>query len=251
MPAEQKAKLQHSLQEMFGTPAEPIVHSDDDETKLLVDRLQLQPETLAAGSHLYKKHCLQCHGLAGDGRGPTGQWVYPFPRDFRQGIYNYVSSAGSAARKPTRADLHRVTAAGIERTSMPAFAMLSEEERERLVSYTIHLGVRGEVEFLLMRALLSHNDDVDDDLAAEMRGELKTVLRQWVQARQRDNRALHRCRRRTTQTCASPKITWNRFAVVRNCSRIRRSAAFPATSITDGRHAIFTMPGELPCARPT
>jgi len=182
LSADQKAKLQQLLQEMFGTPAEPIVHGDDDETKSLADRLQLQPDKLAAGSHLYKKHCLQCHGLSGDGRGPTGQWVYPFPRDFRQGIYKYVSSAGSAARKPTRADLHRVTAAGIERTSMPAFAMLSEEDRERLVSYTIHLGVRGEVEFRLMRGILSHNNDMDDDLAAELRSALKIVLQQWVNA---------------------------------------------------------------------
>ena len=182
LSAEQKAKLQQSLQEMFGTPAEPIVRGDDDETRSLVDRLQMQPETLAAGSQLYKKHCLQCHGLTGDGRGPTGQWVYPYPARFSPGSLQIRFEPGSAARKPTRADLHRVTAAGIERTSMPSFAMLSEEDRERMVSYTIHLGVRGEVELRLMRGILSHNDDLDDDLAAEMRSSLKIVLRQWVNA---------------------------------------------------------------------
>jgi mono/diheme cytochrome c family protein len=182
LSAEQKATLQRSLEEIFGSPSEPAVRGHDDETTQLADRLQFQPEKLAAGSVLYRKHCLQCHGLSGDGRGPTGQWVYPFPRDFRQGVFKYVSSSGSAARKPTRADLQRLVAAGIERTSMPAFALLAEDDRDRLISYTIHLGVRGEVEYRMMRRLLSHQDDSDDDLVAEMRGTLTTVLRQWAEA---------------------------------------------------------------------
>jgi hypothetical protein len=173
LPAEQQATLRQSLAEMFGTPAEPIVRADDDDTRTKVERLQLQPETLAAASVLYKKHCLQCHGLTGDGRGPTGQWVYPFPRDFRRGVFKYVSSAGSAARKPTRSDLERLMASGIERTSMPSFSMLSDDERRMLASYTIHLSVRGEVEFRLMRGLLGHDDSVDDDLAAATKDALK------------------------------------------------------------------------------
>ncbi len=182
IPAEQKMALQRSLDEIFGSPSEPAVRGHDDETRQLADQLQLQPETLAAGSVLYRKHCLQCHGLSGDGRGPTGQWVYPAPRDFRQGVYKYVSSAGSAARKPTRADLQRLVAAGIERTSMPAFALLAEDDRDRVISYMIHLGIRGEVEYRMMRRLLSQQDDPDDDMRAELQITLKAVLRQWVEA---------------------------------------------------------------------
>jgi len=178
----QRIALRRSLDEMFGSPSEPAVRGHDDETRQLADQLQLQSETLTVGSVLYRKHCLQCHGLSGDGRGPTGQWVYPFPRDFRQGVYKYVSSMGSAARKPTRADLQRLVAAGIERTSMPAFALLAADDRDRVISYTIHLGIRGEVEYRVMRRLLSQQDDPDDDLQAEIRGALKSVLQQWAEA---------------------------------------------------------------------
>lgn len=177
----QKAKLQLALGDIFGSPAAPTVVADG-ESQAFVEQLQLQPAHLAKGSRLYKKHCLQCHGLTGDGRGPTGQWVYPFPRDFRQGIYKYVSSAGSAARKPTRADLHRVINVGIDRTSMPAFALLSEIEREQIVSYIIHLGLRGEVEYRTMLGIVSGSDDFADDFPLEVRSRLKIALRQWVQA---------------------------------------------------------------------
>ncbi|MCE9531775.1 MAG: cytochrome c [Planctomycetes bacterium] len=182
LPAEQKAKLQEILGELFGTPAAPMVATGDDDGREHVERLRLLPDTLTAGSLLYKKFCLQCHGLTGDGRGPTGQWVYPAPRDLRQGIYKYVSSVGSAARKPTRADLHRVLIVGIDRTSMPPFTLLSDAEREQLVSFTIYLGLRGEVEYRILYGLLSQSDEMDDDLAVEARSLLRSALRQWVRA---------------------------------------------------------------------
>ena len=182
IPSERRAQLQRSLDEIFGSPAAPTIRCDDNAGNDFVGQLQLPPEKLAVGSKLYKMHCLQCHGLTGDGRGPTGQWVYPFPRDFRQGIFKYVSSAGSAARKPTRADLHRNVTNGVERTSMPSFSLLSEQEREQIVAYTIHLSIRGEVEYRVMRAILADGDDREDDMALEVRSRLRGVLAQWVEA---------------------------------------------------------------------
>jgi mono/diheme cytochrome c family protein len=175
-----KSRLLEALNECFGTPAGPTVRGDDA-IAALAQQLRLQPEQLAAGSKLYKVHCLQCHGLTGDGRGPTGEWVYPFPRDFRQGIFKYVSSAGSAARKPARDDLHRVVRQGIERTSMPPFAHFSDQQCEQVVAYTIHLSLRGEVEYRTTLARLA-DDDREDDIAAEARSRLKTALQQWVDA---------------------------------------------------------------------
>jgi mono/diheme cytochrome c family protein len=177
-----KAKLRQALDDAFGTPAAPKVHCDDAEAQALADGLNLRPDVLAEGSKFYKAHCLQCHGLTGDGRGPTGAWVYPLPRDLRQGIFKFVSSAGSAARKPARADLHRMLRVGIDRTSMPAFPLLSEGDRERLVAYTIHLSLRGEAEFRVMLALLADADDADEEINKAVQAKLKRALAQWAQA---------------------------------------------------------------------
>jgi mono/diheme cytochrome c family protein len=172
---ERRGQLQSVLRELFGTPAKPTIADDQ------ADGLVPNADALAAGGLVYKRHCLQCHGLTGDGRGPTGPWVYPMPRDFRQGVYKYVSSAGSAARKPRRDDVRRLLRHGIDRTSMPSFALLPDDERERAIDYAIYLSIRGEVEFRLLRELLV-NDEPDDGVAAEARRMLRLVLAQWRSA---------------------------------------------------------------------
>ncbi len=181
LAADAKQRLQQILEDRFGNPAAPIVSSSDGQAQAIAECMQLDAEKLAAGSKHYKQHCLQCHGLTGDGRGPTGQWVYPFPRDFRQGVFKYVSSSGSGSRKPRRDDLRRMLQNGIERTSMPPFALLPENEREAIIAYTIHLSVRGEVEFQLMSSLLAEDLDIDD-MASEADTIMKKALQQWRQA---------------------------------------------------------------------
>ncbi len=185
IPQDKRDQLQAALMHSFGTPASPTVRGDDGEIDILANRLQLHPDRLAEASKLYRRHCLQCHGLTGDGRGPTGLWVYPLPRDYRQGIFKYVSSNGSAARKPSRADLQRTLLNGVERTSMPKFNLLSDHERDLLIGYVIHLSVRGEVEYRIMRSLLSETEEPpDDNLRREVTVTLKHTLGQWVQADQ-------------------------------------------------------------------
>ena len=251
LTAELKAKLQHSLEERFGAPAQPLVQGDD-ECRALAESLQLQPARLTAGSALYKKHCLQCHGLTGDGRGPTGRWVYPLPRDFRQGIFKYVSSGGSAARKPSRADLHRVLLVGIERTSMPAYSLLSDEERDLMIAYTIHLSLRGEVEFRLLLGLLSPGGDVgdtEDDIAAEAGAFLKAALRQWVQA---DGDAITP---RTMPTPESPdgRVSEAHLESVRRGSQLFASPAVGCMSchVDFGRQARYLFDSWGSAVRPT
>lgn len=183
IPPAKREQLQSALANAFGSPSAPQVRGDDGEIAGLAERLQLHPDRLAEASKLYRRHCLQCHGLTGDGRGPTGLWVYPLPRDYRQGVFKYVSSDGSAARKPARADLQRTLVHGVERTSMPKFNLLPDNERELLIGYVIHLSVRGEVEFRVMRSLLSDSDEApDDDLKREVTRHTRNILNQWVQA---------------------------------------------------------------------
>ncbi len=152
-----RQQLQAILDENFGTPAQPKVAGLEDAQR---DELKLDQTTLAQGSSLYRIHCLHCHGLTGNGRGPTAPWVNPHPRDYREGVFKFTSTDAAKlgnARKPRRADLHRTVRQGIEGTTMPAFSLLTDAEIEALVSYVIHLSLRGEVEFNLMQNLIKEN----------------------------------------------------------------------------------------------
>ncbi len=166
---EQRQALGRALQDWFGTPAEPKADLPTD----LQAALKLGDGVLAQGSRLYRQHCLHCHGLTGDGRGPTAPWVNPHPRDYRLGRFKFTSSAQDygTARKARREDLLRTLREGIEGSSMPSFRLLPDDELEAIVSYVIHLSLRGEVEYMAITNVL--------------RGELQEIskenLREYVE----------------------------------------------------------------------
>jgi mono/diheme cytochrome c family protein len=161
---EQRARLQKLFNERFGTPAKPTVKGIDDEAK---QKLRLDDATLARGSSLYRRHCLHCHGLTGDGHGPTAPYVNPHPRDYRPGWFKFTSTLGDRARKPSRADLIRTLMQGVEGTSMPTFGLLPEEELNDIISYVIHLSIRGSLEYQLMSFAFSDNEGNPAKASAE------------------------------------------------------------------------------------
>ena len=118
LTAAEHNKMDEVLTKLFGTPANPIVKvkaaSDDiGITQEMSDRLKLDAKTLKEGSALYRRHCLHCHGLEGNGRGPTAFWVNPHPRDYRKGIFKFTSSTQDLGeRKPRRDDLLDVITGG-------------------------------------------------------------------------------------------------------------------------------------------
>src|SRR5262249_41953057 len=143
--SENRAVLEEGLQETFGKPARPRVKGIDNKTRAVLGlgkyKTKRNGETvnidrLEEGSRLYRLHCVHCHGVPGNGRGPTAPWVNPHPRDYRQGIFKFVSTK-SPGQKPRREDLLHTLRQGVEGTSMPAFNLLSEEDLENLVSYVI------------------------------------------------------------------------------------------------------------------
>jgi len=168
---EQAKAVRRGLEELFGTPLRPRVDSD----KPALDELLLTNDRLAAGSELYRKHCMHCHGVAGDGRGPTAPWVHPHPRDYRSGKFKFVSNAAQNAAgealdvKPSRADLRRILLRGIEGTSMPGFESLPSQQLENIISYVIHLSIRGEVEFRTLTQILSGKLDGPEPIARFLR----------------------------------------------------------------------------------
>jgi mono/diheme cytochrome c family protein len=171
-----RQKLQDTLDELFGTPANPKVDGLDDE---IIDTLQLKPEVLKKGSHYYRIHCLHCHGVTGNGRGPTSHWVNPHPRDYRQGLFKFQSSDQSdgRVRKPRRDDIVRTLRDGIEGTAMPSFFVLSTNDLNYLASYVIHLSIRGETEYETIRNVLEPNAEAG--VAELARLLIKKVAKNW------------------------------------------------------------------------
>jgi len=154
-PAELKTELAQVLLDHFGTPSAPRVGNKEGKWDTQNTALKLDEETLKQGSVLYRRHCLHCHGLSGDGKGSSGLWVHPQPRDFRQGKFKFISSSGAKnLNKPRRDDLLRSLKMGLHGTSMPAFGLLEEKELEAVTSYVVHLSLRGEMEFTILRTLL-------------------------------------------------------------------------------------------------
>ncbi len=145
IPAEQREMLNNALVTLFGRPAEPKVQLDES----IVATLKIDMPALKDGATHYRIHCLHCHGVSGDGHGPTSRWINPHPRDFRQGMFKFqsVSQKSKSNRPPRRDDLYHTLHQGIDGTAMPAHLILKREEIEAMVSYVIHLSIRGKAEF--------------------------------------------------------------------------------------------------------
>jgi mono/diheme cytochrome c family protein len=188
--SKERGQLEKRLEEVFGTPAHPKVEgkvgdSEEDIAEALKLRDENGKDLLAAGSRLFRRHCLHCHGLPGDGHGPTAEWVNPHPRDYRKGIFKFTSSNQDAGkRKPRREDLKRTLRNGIEGTSMPSFGLLSDSELEELIDYVIHLSLRGEVEMVVLQKLLEDDNLEDDSVVAETDKQVARIANFWLQAQE-------------------------------------------------------------------
>ncbi len=215
LDAAQRGKIEKTLNELFGRPAAPkvavlktdklaeltnpeVIGADPSDrlaevlkglgmeslteetyTKILEDLGLKDEKRLAEGSKLYRSQCLHCHGLTGDGRGPSARWVNPHPRDYRLGKFKFTSTNQiESLRKPRREDLLRILRQGIDGSSMPSFGLLSEDELQNLVSYVIHLSLRGQVEFVVMDELIGLVQDkkTDEIKAFDIDAKLKTNL---------------------------------------------------------------------------
>lgn len=134
------------LRAMFGTPDEPVVLSATglDATKIRFAAGPTAADESGNTGGLYRRHCVHCHGVTGNGLGPTAEFLNPYPRDFRHGNYKFKSTG--IGEKPTDDDLRRVLRQGINGTAMPSFKLLPAAELDALVEYVKYLSIRGEVE---------------------------------------------------------------------------------------------------------
>jgi mono/diheme cytochrome c family protein len=156
---DQEKQVATILEAMFGTPDQPVALPETglDVAKLTLAAGPVRSDIVGRKNGLYREHCAHCHGISGDGLGPTAAFLNPYPRDYRPGVFKFKST--ERADKPTHADLVRILHNGIPGTSMPSFALLSETQVDALAEYVKYLAMRGETELSLMRAYFELDDE--------------------------------------------------------------------------------------------
>ena len=220
----QRDDLARFLDQAFGSPAAPSVRlpGKDDIAKLKLEEmfadglpkgktakqvaaemataaeaawadLRLDDASLARGGLHYRRWCIHCHGESGAGDGAQAAQAGSPPRDYRQGIFKFVSAAPQSASpkrgergKPRKDDLKRTIRNGLDGSIMPGFPTLGDGELDDLIGYVVHLSVRGEAEFETMAKAMKPGDDDPDFVGKELErlfaAKQLTVLANWGKA---------------------------------------------------------------------
>jgi mono/diheme cytochrome c family protein len=144
--AKHQQQIADILEAMYGTPDKPQLPPDTG--------LDLRKIEIAAGPvegytrGLFRLHCVHCHGITGDGMGPTAFFLKPYPRDYREGMYKFKSTTSN--NPPTHEDLVRTLTEGVTGTAMPSFKLLPSKDIDALVEYIEYLSLRGQTELALI-----------------------------------------------------------------------------------------------------
>jgi mono/diheme cytochrome c family protein len=89
---------------------------------------------VALGETVYKHMCVFCHGADGNGGGKATAYLYPWPRDFRKGIFKHRTTPPGSL--PLDKDIFRTIQKGVSGTAMPGWKnALTEEETWSVVEY--------------------------------------------------------------------------------------------------------------------
>lgn len=175
----QEEALQEAMTALFGTPDEPRVPEGSGLDLNLLKAAAGPIGSDADGTQrgLFRQHCASCHGIAGEGAGPSASMLNPYPRDYRLGVFKFTSTLPGV--KPTRDDLELTLLRGIPGTAMPSFARLPAEEIAALVEYVKYLSIRGETERFLVQLVIDEDEYLPLDMEYVKKEGLQPVVEAW------------------------------------------------------------------------
>jgi mono/diheme cytochrome c family protein len=128
-------------------------------------RIEMPGGGFAEAVRLYRSRCAACHGVTGEGDGPTGDGLARAPRDFRRQRFRFVSTENGVASLD---DLARSIERGILPAGMPHGRDLTPTARRALAAYVLEiqrLGVQEE-----LRGRWFSRSDLEDRACAEIAG---------------------------------------------------------------------------------
>ena len=85
------------------------------------------------GKGLYRRYCVGCHGVRGDGNGENAPYLDPKPRDFTLATFKCRSTPTGSL--PLDSDLYGTISRGIHASGMPSWNPLTHEQRLELIAY--------------------------------------------------------------------------------------------------------------------
>ena len=199
LPPTDRRDFEKVMAQIFGTPTAPRIMLPTDpkamaeaeltgKDKALIPQaeaaktaLGLDDATLARGSGVYRRWCMHCHGPTGGADGSNAPQLQPLPRDYRQGVFKFVTSSPEAAGRPLKSDLKRTIRRGLDGSMMVPFTQLTDAELDDVASYVIFLSVRGESEYQAMKIVIKYNDDFVS-VVNEVTVQLLKILAAWGKA---------------------------------------------------------------------
>jgi cytochrome c oxidase cbb3-type subunit 2 len=99
----------------------------------VTDTLERSDAAIARGKEVYEQNCVGCHGVNGDGNGPSAAFMTDQrPRNFTFGVFKFKHTDGPL---PTDADLLRTITRGVSGSAMPAWFELPLEDRLAVIQY--------------------------------------------------------------------------------------------------------------------
>lgn len=102
------------------------------ESKTFAGGKVVSAATLNLGYTTYMEYCVQCHGVKGDGNGPSSKGLVPPPRNFTQGLYKFANVP--YGELPHDADFYRIIRHGLKGSAMLPWD-ISDERLEAVTHY--------------------------------------------------------------------------------------------------------------------
>jgi mono/diheme cytochrome c family protein len=133
-PAKDMDHSQHDMGHMnHGKESDPFLKRGAHDMGNLQKPKTKAQALLNRGRNIYLHMCVYCHGRDGNGGGNATDYLYPWPRDFRKGIFKFRSTP--TGKLPKDEDLYRTIIHGVPGTSMPAWGdALSPQDTWALVN---------------------------------------------------------------------------------------------------------------------
>ncbi len=103
----------------------PDVIGDEGTRSGKIDRILERFLSIREEDNLHYNACATCHGIKGDGNGPSAYQLDPKPREFILGVYKCRSTPSGSL--PTDEDMFKSIKRGFNGTKMPSWKFLLTE----------------------------------------------------------------------------------------------------------------------------
>jgi len=92
-------------------------------------------EQIEAGKRVYFTKCVWCHGVKGEGNGPSADRLWPRPRNFTQGTFK-IRHTASGELPLIDVDLFQTVTHGLPGSAMPSWeGILTEQQRKDALAF--------------------------------------------------------------------------------------------------------------------